>query len=265
MHLLVGILVTLGAFVASQIVTEATHFGGLVNPSALVLLLIGPIGVTLISHPFWSWRANLIVLARAFRHDKEKNLVRASEEMTSIARAVRESRWNEAEDAVARAQSEQVKNLAPYLLARLELPALHEAVASASFKWMTEVKAADDFFQGLARFSPAFGMIGTIMGLVDLFKNMENSAALGPGMAMALLATLYGLILCYCVYMPLSARIRTYLTAGAHEQRVIERSLNLITEGRTIGEIRGAVLDGTITGSVVATNLPSPSEAQGRG
>lgn len=266
MHFLLGILVTVGAFVASQAVTDATHFGGLVNPSALVLLLVGPLGVSLISHPFASWKQNLVVMVRAFRHDKQRNLVQASDEMTTIARAVRESRWSEAEAAVQRAQSEQVKNLAPYLLGRLELPALHEAVASASFRWMTEVKAADDFLQGLARFSPAFGMIGTIMGLVELFKNMSNSQSLGPGMAMALLATLYGLILCYCVYMPLSQRIRTYLTAGAYEQRVIERSLNLITEGRTIGEVRGAVLDGAQGGSGAPTStMPTPSEMSGRG
>ena len=95
---------------------------------------------------------------------------------------------------------------------------------------------------------------------------MSNSQSLGPGMAMALLATLYGLILCYCVYMPLSQRIRTYLTAGAYEQRVIERSLNLITEGRTIGEVRGAVLDGTQGGSgSPSSTMPTPSEMSGRG
>lgn len=243
MHVILGIAVTLFAFVVSHLAADALQFGGLLNPGAGVLLVIAPLGVTMIAHPFGDWRSNFSVLARAFRHDKHKNLFQASEEMMVIARAVRETRWADAEDAIDRSQSEQVKNLAPHLLSRLEGAALHEAVGNSAFRWMAEVKGSDDFLQSLARVSPAFGMIGTIMGLVDLFKNMRDSAALGPGMAMALLATLYGLILCYCVYMPLSQRVRTYLVSGAQEQRVIERAINLIVDGRPINEVRGAVLD----------------------
>ena len=63
-------------------------------------------------------------------------------------------------------------------------------------------------------------------------------------MAMALLATLYGLVLCYCVYMPLSQRVRTYLTSGAQEQRLVERAINMIHFGRPVHEVSRAVLDG---------------------
>ena len=71
---------------------------------------------------------------------------------------------------IPRAGSEHVRNLAPHLLRRYEPEALREAIASSSFRWMAEVKTSDDFLQSLARLSPAFGMIGTIMGLVDLFR-----------------------------------------------------------------------------------------------
>lgn len=243
MHVIFGILLTAVGFGVSYAVKESLLFDGLLNPAALILLALGPLGVTMVSHPFREWGRNLSVLARAFRHNKVKSLTRAADEMGRLARAVRESRWQDAEQVVATADSEQVRNLAPHLLARLEPDALHEAVASSSFGWMVEVKTADEFLQGLARVSPAFGMIGTIMGLVDLFKNMRDSASLGPGMAMALLATLYGLILCYVFYMPLAQRVRSYLTAGAHEQRVIERALNLVMDGRPVGEIRSAVLN----------------------
>ncbi len=249
MHLVIGVALTVFAFFMSQYTSGAIEGTGLLNTGALVLLVLGPIGVTLVGHPFSQWRSNFRVLLRAFRYDRKRSLLVASEEMGQIARAVRESRWNEAEGAINGARSEQVKLLVPHLLAKLEPGPLKEAVASSAFRWMADVKAADEFLLGLARFSPAFGMIGTIMGLVDLFKNMRDSASLGPGMAMALLATLYGLILCYCVYMPLAQRVRAYLIAGAQEQRVIERAINLVSQGRPIHEVRSAVLDGGLTQS----------------
>lgn len=241
MHVLVGISITVLAFALSRLLHEATTPVGLLNPAALLLLVLGPVGVTVLSHPFRSLFANFSVLRRAFGHNRRESLRVASIEVGQVARAMREARWADAERAASDARSEQVRLLAPHLLERLQQDALHEAVASSAFGWMAEVKAADDLLQGLARYSPAFGMIGTIMGLVDLFKNLEDSSALGPGMAMALLATLYGLVLCYCVYMPLSQRVRTYLTAGAQEQRLVERALNMIDQGRPVHEVSRAV------------------------
>jgi chemotaxis protein MotA len=259
MHVVVGILVTLFAFWMSKWASTNLPYFGLVNPAAMTLLLLGPLGVTLVSHQFKEWRAVGGVLWRAFRHDPLANLFRASDEMMLIARAVREARWQEAEDAVMRSQSEQVKLLAPHLLARLEPEALKQAIGASSFRWMTQVKLGDEFLQALARLSPAFGMIGTIMGMVDLFANMRDSASLGPGMAMALLATLYGLVLCYCLYMPLAIRVRGYLSAGVGEQRVIERAIHLILDGRPVHEVRSALLDAALNGQTT-TVVSAPSE-----
>jgi chemotaxis protein MotA len=263
MHLFLGVIVTLLAFLASKWAQANMPYFGLFNPAALVLLAIGPFGVSLISHQFKEWRSNFSVLLRAFRSDQTENLLRASDDMMQIGRAVREARWQDAEAAIARTQSEQVKLLAAHLLSRLEPDAMREAIGSSAFRWMSEVKLADEFFQSLARLGPAFGMIGTIMGLVDLFGHMRDSASLGPGMAVALLATLYGLILCYCIYMPLAQRVRAYLAAGVGEQRLIERAIGLIIEGRPVHEIRNALLDAASNGldrPGSASSPPPPSE-----
>ena len=245
MHVVLGVALTILAFVLAQYAHGQLPFFGLLNPAALVLLLIGAVAVSMISHPFREWATMWNVLKRAFSHHRERSLREASEEMGRIARAVRESRWDEVEVAVREAKSEQVKNIAPHLMSRPEPDALREAVGNSAFTWMAEVKNSDDFLQGLARLSPAFGMIGTIMGLVDLFRSMRDSASLGPGMAMALLATLYGLVLCYCVYMPLSQRVRTYLAAGTGELKLVERAMALTLEGRPVNEVRNAVLEST--------------------
>lgn len=244
MHVLVGFLITLAAFGISRLLHEATTPVGLLHPSALVLLVLGPLGVTVLSHRFSTLGRGVFILGKAFRYDRHESLRRASEEMGRVARAIRESRFSDAEGVLLHARSEQVRLLAPHLLERLEEDALHEAVASSAFGWMAEVKASAELLQGLARYSPAFGMIGTIMGLVDLFKNLQDSQSLGPGMAMALLATLYGLILCYCVYMPLGQRVRSYLTSGTQEQRLVERAINMVHVGRPVHEVSRAVLDG---------------------
>ncbi|WP_233281532.1 MotA/TolQ/ExbB proton channel family protein [Sphingomonas changnyeongensis] len=66
-----------------------------------------------------------------------------------------------------------------------------------------------------AEAAPAMGMIGTLFGLVALFRRMDDPAAIGPAMAVALLATLYGALIANLVAAPLAARLARLSEAEA--------------------------------------------------
>ncbi len=59
----------------------------------------------------------------------------------------------------------------------------------------------------IGKYAPAFGMIGTLVGLVIMLSNMDDPAAIGPGMAVALLTTMYGAIIANAVSLPLADRL----------------------------------------------------------
>ena len=56
-------------------------------------------------------------------------------------------------------------------------------------------------------FALAMGAIGTIIGLVIMLKNMDDPAAIGPGMAIALLTLFYGMLVAFAVALPLRSRL----------------------------------------------------------
>ncbi len=252
MHALFGAVFTILSFVLAEWARTALPYFGLINPAAMLLLVLGPLGVTMMSHPLADWRMHARVLSRAFSHRRARGIAIAAEDTVQLARAAREGRWDEAAGVVMRSRSEAVAALGPHVVSRLEGPALDDAISSRAYQWMAEVKGTDEFLQGLGRLCPAFGMIGTIMGLVDLFAHMRDSASLGPGMAMALLATLYGLVLCYCVYLPLALRARSYLAAGVAELRLVERAIRLTLDGRPIHEVRAGFAEGIDAGASAA-------------
>ncbi len=66
----------------------------------------------------------------------------------------------------------------------------------------------------LAKYAPAYGMIGTLVGLVVMLKNMDDVSKIGPGMAIALLTTLYGAVLANALCLPLVDK----LTAKHNEE-----------------------------------------------
>lgn len=59
----------------------------------------------------------------------------------------------------------------------------------------------------IAKYAPAFGMIGTLMGLVAMLNNMDDPKKIGPGMAVAILTTFYGAIIANVLCLPLSDKL----------------------------------------------------------
>jgi len=62
-------------------------------------------------------------------------------------------------------------------------------------------------FKGMGDSAPAFGMIGTLIGLVQMLANMSDPSSIGPAMAVALLTTLYGALIANLVCLPLADKL----------------------------------------------------------
>ncbi|MFW2830474.1 motility protein A [Sphingomonas sp. ID0503] len=78
---------------------------------------------------------------------------------------------------------------------------------------------APAFWCAVADAAPAMGMIGTILGLIQMFANLEDVTKVGPAMALALLTTLYGAVFANGIAGPISARL-TRLAAIEDEARI---------------------------------------------
>lgn len=69
------------------------------------------------------------------------------------------------------------------------------------------LEEAQKVYRAIGDCAPAFGMVGTIVGMVQMFANMEDPSKLGPFMATALLATLYGAVLANLICMPIADKV----------------------------------------------------------
>ena len=67
----------------------------------------------------------------------------------------------------------------------------------------------------MGEFSPAMGLIGTLIGLVQMLGNLEDPSTIGPSMAIALLTTFYGAVLANMVFLPLAAKLERNSTEEA--------------------------------------------------
>jgi len=76
-----------------------------------------------------------------------------------------------------------------------------------------------------ALLSPAFGMIGTLIGLVNMLKNLDDPTTIGPAMATAILTTLYGSLIANVVALPISKKLKFRSDQEIQEKELIAQGL----------------------------------------
>ncbi|MFO7752122.1 MAG: MotA/TolQ/ExbB proton channel family protein [Desulfobacteraceae bacterium] len=81
-----------------------------------------------------------------------------------------------------------------------------------------------NIFSSMGSFSPAFGMIGTLIGLIQMLANLDDPSTIGPKMAVAMITTFYGAVLANVFFLPMAEKLET----RSQEEMV---NMNIIFEG----------------------------------
>ncbi|MFV0438996.1 MAG: motility protein A [Desulfopila sp.] len=88
-----------------------------------------------------------------------------------------------------------------------------------------------EIFTSIAAYSPAMGMIGTLIGLVQMLQNMNDPSAIGPAMAVALLTTFYGAVIANVVCTPMSGKLKLRSQAEVLQKTLIIEGMQSILSG----------------------------------
>ena len=92
-------------------------------------------------------------------------------------------------------------------------------------------KVGQGIFTALGSYAPAFGMIGTLIGLVKMLGNLDDPDNIGPSMAIALITTFYGAVLGNLVYLPMAGKLRNKSASEVNYKRMIIEGVLAIQRG----------------------------------
>jgi chemotaxis protein MotA len=130
------------------------------------------------------------------------------------------------------------RQLAPLVVRQYEPAEIEKTASAAAYVVTSSLKRSEDVLTSLARVAPAVGLIGTTLGLINLLRDLSNFTQLGPSMALALLCTLYGLVLANGLYQPLARMVHAHSLALAEQARLLTRALALLAAGKPIADVR---------------------------
>jgi chemotaxis protein MotA len=98
--------------------------------------------------------------------------------------------------------------------------------------YLSEKVSHVNILNTLAKFAPALGFVGTLIGLMSVFNHMQNPQEMGKGMSLAVLTTLYGSLLAHVFFLPLAKKLSEHTRTEAIQLSIIKEGVIAISEKR---------------------------------
>ncbi|HHY40275.1 MAG TPA: flagellar motor protein [Syntrophaceticus sp.] len=217
---ILGLLAGFGAL-AIAFILEGGTLGALVSVSAALIVLGGTFGATVLSFTFEELKKVPVLIRVAFQnqyydhHRLINEIVRLADQARREGLLSLEQNLDEIDD--------------PFLKLGVQLVidgiegSLLQGLLETEIHCMEERhKTNISIFEAAGGYSPTMGIIGTVMGLVHVLGHMDEPSKLGPAIAMAFIATLYGISFANLLWLPFASKLKI-----KHKKELFYRELCL--------------------------------------
>ncbi len=213
-----GIIIAIIAIVVSTVM-DGNSFGALIGPSSLLLVVLGSIGVSLSGYQMSDIKPVPKGIIISFT-GKEPDPSDAIDRLMKFAEIARK------EGVLA--LEEQLEGLDDQFM-KLGLQSIVDGVDGDMVREVLEIELAalDErhgpvigYVKTMGSYAPTMGMVGTVVGLINMLGNLSDPAQLGLGMSVALLTTLYGVIFANLVFLPIASKLQRL-----HDLEVAQKEL----------------------------------------
>jgi chemotaxis protein MotA len=238
------IATTLGLLAGAAVVCTVILMGGdlhmFVSEHAIIVIFGGSFAATLIRFPLSSIMHGLPLGARfafTMRRMSQRDLV---DELAGIA-------------DIARKQGpvglEKIEVEDPFLAKGIRFVAdgydatfIRDNLERDRDNFLTHLDEGQKIYRAVGDCAPAFGMIGTLIGMVQMFANMTDPSKLGPYMATALLATFYGATVANLFCLPIADKLHLKLVDEEINRTLIIDGVLMIREAKSPSLVREMLL-----------------------
>lgn len=219
---LIGLVLAWGAFLGS-ILIEGGDLSALLNPSAALLVFGGTLGASMICFPLSTVTSLPGIVKNAFLSKKEDvgHLIKT---LVGYAEKARREGLLALEDEVQKMDD-------PFLKKGIQLaidgtdPELVREIMETDIQFLgARHHEGANLFGTMGGFAPTLGVIGTVSGLVHMLANLSDPGSMGPSIAAAFIATLYGVCSANLLFLPLGNKLK----AISHEEVLVRE---VIMEG----------------------------------
>ena len=228
---LIGLVAGITFIIASILISKGGMLTSFMDAPSVLIVVGGCLASTVAAYPLKTLKAVIPAAAMAFKN-KHFDLQKDIDLIIEIANIARREGLLALDSSI-----DQIEDT-PFLKKGIMLvidgadPEFIKNVMEAEMYYIqTRHGQSQAVLDSMAAYAPAYGMIGTLIGLINMLKNLEDTSSLGPSMAVALITTFYGVVLANLVFGPISKKLKV-LTAQESKGNGIAARRAAVRPGR---------------------------------
>ena len=226
-----GLVLGIVAIVGGQVL-EGGHVGSLSQPTALLIVLGGTMGAVMLQSPYatfirgvkmvrWVWYPPVVDHQQLIKQVASWSQVSRREGLLAL-----ENVMNQLKDDFAR------KGL-QLLVDGAEPERLREVLEVEINTYEQELRLSARIWEAAGGYSPTIGILGAVLGLIHVMENLSEPSKLGAGIAVAFVATIYGVGLANLVFLPMANKLKAHIARLVVRREMIVDGLVGIANGDT--------------------------------
>ncbi len=224
-----GLLLGLVAIVGGQVL-EGGHVASLAQPTALLIVLGGTMGAVMLQSPYaifvrgirmvsWVWYPPVVDYAQLIS------------QVTTWSHIARREGLLALENAMNQIKDDFTRKGLQLLVDGAEPERLREVLEVEINTFEEQMKLSARIWEAAGGYSPTIGIMGAVLGLIHVMENLSDPSKLGAGIAVAFVATIYGVGLANLVFLPMANKLKAHINRQIVRREMIVDGLLGIANG----------------------------------
>jgi chemotaxis protein MotA len=224
-----GLVLALAGILVGQAL-EGGKLGSLVQPAAFVIVFVGTLGAVLLQSRSVNFMRGVRMLRWVFTPppDRRQELARdigiwsltaRREGLLSLERFMKVDQ----DPFITKGLRLVVDGIAP--------AKMREILDTEITMYEAEQRQAAKIWEAAGGYSPTIGILGAVLGLVHVMENLTDPSKLGSGIAVAFIATIYGVGLANLVFLPISSKLKAIVSREVHVREILASVFSDIASG----------------------------------
>ena len=207
---IIGLVVGLGAILGGQFL-EGGHLSSLVQPTAFVIVMGGTFGAVMLQSPFATFMQGMGMVKWVFTPPAlgQRELI---DRMAEWSHAARKEGLLALEGYLAELPDPFLRKGLQLLVDGAEPERVREVLEVEIGVQEEQLKLAAKIWESAGGYAPTIGILGAVMGLIHVMENLSDPSKLGAGIAVAFVATIYGVGSANLIFLPIAKKLLAHVS-----------------------------------------------------
>lgn len=226
---IIGMVMAFGAIFGGAAI-EGVHISALIQPTAAMIVLGGTFGATFVCFPLPTIINALKGAKGAFLPAKVDH-AQVVKDIINYATKARRNGLISLEQEAQSARDPFIKKGISLVVDGIDPQKLRETLEADVMAYEDHTKHTIEFYEAAGGFAPTIGIIGAVLGLIHVMGNLSDTSKLGGGIAVAFVATIYGLMVANVICLPIGTKLKIRMKEEVLRRIMILEGLIAIQNG----------------------------------